>query len=609
MGAARELLQRIASVALISSQASTDPERPNFVPTLFACTKLRQSKRLSKGTKTTTTTIRGCAKTRSQAILPEDSVTKRNPTASKEHAKAVNTTTSKEHAKAVNTTTSKEHAKAANPTTLKEHAKAANPTTLKEHAKAANTNPLKEHAKAANPTTLKEHAKAANPTTSKEHAKAANPTTSKEHAKAVNPTTLKEHAKANTSTVAENPVTKNTPTVKEDAGTENKPSLIEDEEMQISPTQPASESPLNHQTFTVMEIGDEFVPEVQSSLSTSASKEEEAEDKKIYNEDQTAPKKIKLENKYILKIPPHYRDILKLDRKPVVLLKPLVPPQDVSQADLNDQTLTEASEKECEEGNMCQTGLTESSLVTKDHSSFPCNMCDRTFSTSHYLKRHKLLHVRDVRKCLRCGALFCRRHNHVLFQTRSEPLPVSEESSSSSEDESLNSDSNTENGQTSETTETADKTLSIQTNAPPSSPAFTNSPVLTVSPLTNTRKPLLESVKPAAVPRPPSPIFKVPNNQATVFQIKPLRLGPSPSLMQPNVQQPQLPSSLKVFSSEHLTSALLDVQRNYEYILGKSKTEVQVKEEPEDPSQICPVEEPVTRVKLEKIAYDLEMVI
>ncbi|XP_038143350.1 uncharacterized protein LOC119785034 isoform X3 [Cyprinodon tularosa] len=529
---------RICGAHFITGQASTDPERPNFVPTLFACTKLRQSKRLSKGTKTTTTTIRGCAKTRSQAILPEDSVTKRNPTASKEHAKAVNTTTSKEHAKAVNTTTSKEHAKAANPTTLKEHAKA-----------------------------------------------------------------------ANTSTVAENPVTKNTPTVKEDAGTENKPSLIEDEEMQISPTQPASESPLNHQTFTVMEIGDEFVPEVQSSLSTSASKEEEAEDKKIYNEDQTAPKKIKLENKYILKIPPHYRDILKLDRKPVVLLKPLVPPQDVSQADLNDQTLTEASEKECEEGNMCQTGLTESSLVTKDHSSFPCNMCDRTFSTSHYLKRHKLLHVRDVRKCLRCGALFCRRHNHVLFQTRSEPLPVSEESSSSSEDESLNSDSNTENGQTSETTETADKTLSIQTNAPPSSPAFTNSPVLTVSPLTNTRKPLLESVKPAAVPRPPSPIFKVPNNQATVFQIKPLRLGPSPSLMQPNVQQPQLPSSLKVFSSEHLTSALLDVQRNYEYILGKSKTEVQVKEEPEDPSQICPVEEPVTRVKLEKIAYDLEMVI
>ncbi|XP_015240838.1 PREDICTED: uncharacterized protein LOC107091420 isoform X2 [Cyprinodon variegatus] len=511
MGAARELLQRIASVALISSQASTDPERPNFVPTLFACTKLRQSKRLSKGTKTTT--IRGCAKTRSQAILPEDSVTKRNP------------------------------------------------TTLKEHAKAAN------------------------------------------------PTTSKEHARANTSTVAENPVTKNTPTVKEDAGTENKPSLIEDEEMQISPTQPASESPLNHQSFTVMEIGDELVPEVQSSLSTSASKEEEAEDKKIYNEDQTAPKKIKLENKYILKIPPHYRDILKLDRKPVVLLKPLVPPQDVSQADLNDQTLTEASEKECEEGNMCQTGLTESSLVTKDHSSFPCNMCDRTFSTSHYLKRHKLLHVRDVRKCLRCGALFCRRHNHVLFQTRSEPLPVSEESSSSSEDESLNSDSNTENGQTSETTETANKTLTIQTNAPPSSPAFTNSPVLTISPLTNTRKPLLESVKPAAVPRPPSPIFKVPNNQATVFQIKPLRLGPSPSLMQPNVQQPQLPSSLKVFSSEHLTSALLDVQRNYEYILGKSKTEVQVKEEPEDPSQICPVEEPVTRVKLEKIAYDLEMVI
>lgn len=47
---------------------------------------------------------------------------------------------------------------------------------------------------------------------------------------------------------------------------------------------------------------------------------------------------------------------------------------------------------------------------------FKCNMCDRSFPTIHNLKRHKLLHVRDARKCTQCGTLFCKRHNHVLFR-------------------------------------------------------------------------------------------------------------------------------------------------------------------------------------------------
>ncbi|MEQ2209303.1 hypothetical protein XENOCAPTIV_028164 [Xenoophorus captivus] len=290
---------------------------------------------------------------------------------------------------------------------------------------------------------------------------------------------------------------------------------------------------------------------------------------------------------------------------------PLVLPQGAYQVDLRNEAFTAVSPKERrEETDMSQSGLTEPYLNTRDQPSFPCNLCDRTFTTSHYLKRHKLLHVRDVRKCLRCGALFCRRHNHVLFQTRPEPLPESEESSSGSEDELLDNNVSKEKDETSKITKMVDHTLNTQTDTPPDSPALTSSPLLQTFPLTNIRKPLLVSVKPAAVPSPPSPIFRLPNNQGTLFQFKPLLSDSSPALIQPHLsQQPQLPSSLKIFSAQHLTSALLDVQRNYEYILSKPKKEVKIKEEPEELVQICPDEPPVKQVKLEKIAYDLEIVI
>lgn len=54
--------------------------------------------------------------------------------------------------------------------------------------------------------------------------------------------------------------------------------------------------------------------------------------------------------------------------------------------------------------------------VPVEESSFKCNMCDRSFPTIHNLKRHKLLHVRDARKCKQCGTMFCKRHNHVVAQ-------------------------------------------------------------------------------------------------------------------------------------------------------------------------------------------------
>ncbi|XP_072305138.1 uncharacterized protein [Eucyclogobius newberryi] len=54
--------------------------------------------------------------------------------------------------------------------------------------------------------------------------------------------------------------------------------------------------------------------------------------------------------------------------------------------------------------------------VHVEDPSFQCNMCNRSFPTNHSLKRHKLLHVRDNRKCTQCGTMFCKRHNHVVAQ-------------------------------------------------------------------------------------------------------------------------------------------------------------------------------------------------
>uniref|UniRef100_A0A8C2XD16 C2H2-type domain-containing protein n=1 Tax=Cyclopterus lumpus TaxID=8103 RepID=A0A8C2XD16_CYCLU len=53
--------------------------------------------------------------------------------------------------------------------------------------------------------------------------------------------------------------------------------------------------------------------------------------------------------------------------------------------------------------------------------SFPCNMCDQSFTTSGNLKRHKLLHVKDGRKCPECGVLFCQLGgNPSLLKTYAE---------------------------------------------------------------------------------------------------------------------------------------------------------------------------------------------
>ncbi|XP_021178796.2 uncharacterized protein LOC110369339 isoform X1 [Fundulus heteroclitus] len=565
---------RICGAHFVSGEASTDPDRPNFVPTLFRSTKSDQS----PSTQTIWTSVH------------------QNTCLQKEYVET-GTTARGQDAETEKSTTLREEGATEKSTTIREEGATEKSTSIREEVTTEKSTTIREEGATEKSTTLKEEGVTEKSTTIREEGATEKSTTQREEGATEKSTTLSEEATTKSTTVSE------------------------DAETNTSPTQPASESPSDHESSALMETEEEPLPERQTSLCSSVSKEEAAEDKKINDKDQgvtkseTEDEKDNPENKSSLNVPPSPRKplggTLKVDKiNPVVLLKPLIVPPGAYHVKLSSLTHTAASHKEQpEETDSSETGFAESCSVTRDQPVFPCNLCDRTFTTSHYLKRHKLLHVRDVRKCLRCGVLFCRRHNHVLFQTRAEPLPESEEESSGSEEELPDNRVNAEKEKTSEVTEIDGGALRTRTETPPACPAVTDVPLLKTAPLIDIRKPLMASVKPPTVPSPPPPILRLPNNQEALFQIKPL--VSSPTLTKANLPQPpQLPSSLKIFSAHHLTSALLDVQRNYEYILSKPKNKaVKFKEEPDEQVNICQVQPPVKRVKLEKIAYDLEVVI
>ncbi|XP_054901799.1 uncharacterized protein LOC129370123 [Poeciliopsis prolifica] len=563
---------RICGVHFVSGEASTDPDKPNFVPTLFGCSKLRQGP-----TKSAKWTSSACRRSQRQKANVETKAT----TARGDDKENEDTAAVRDDDETEDMTTVRDDEETEDMTTVRDDEETENMTTVSDDEETEDMTTVRNDDETEDMTTVRDDEETENMTTARDDEETENMTTARDDEETEDMTNLTEN---------------------EDITTPR-----DDEETEKSPTQPASESSMDHQPSALIETTDEFLPEMQT---LPVSKEEETQDEKIHDKDpevtecEAEPETMETENKSSPSPSPQKPPGKKTDKmNPFVLLKPLLLPQGAYHVDLSASTAVSSKEQR---EDTSQGGLTESS-ANRDQPSFPCNLCDRTFTTSHYLKRHKLLHVRDVRKCLRCGALFCRRHNHVLFQTRAEPLPESEESSSSSEDESLDA----EQEKASKVTEKADNPLSVQTERPPDTPALSNSPLLKTSNLTDVGKPLLVSVKPAAVPSPPSPITRFPSNPGTVFQIKPLLSDISPALKRPNLpQQPQLPPSLKIFSTQHLTSALLNVQRNYRYILSKPKNDmVKVKEEPEEPVQICPDEEPVKQVKLEKIAYDLEMVI
>lgn len=166
----------------------------------------------------------------------------------------------------------------------------------------------------------------------------------------------------------------------------------EDTKTEESPTQPVSESLIDHQYSSSMETPDEPSPETQTMLSMSEAKEQETEDKKIPDKEQvetttkTEPETVKLENKSSVHLTPSPQKllggILSLDKmNPVVLLKPLVLPKSAYQGYLIDQTNKEQQEEEEMEEEKEEDEDMSQTVATRDQPSFPCNMCDRTFST------------------------------------------------------------------------------------------------------------------------------------------------------------------------------------------------------------------------------------
>lgn len=357
--------------------------------------------------------------------------------------------------------------------------------------------------------------------------------------------------------------------------------------------------------------------------------DDETENKTVTSETTSSPNKASPS----LRLPAGLPDINKMI--PTLLLKSVFKPAGGYQCEQCDQSFTTPSQlvrhKQlheepqsfiCEHCGKLFTKHTDFTEHQCSHEySFACNMCDRSFNTSQNLKRHKLLHVKDGRKCQKCGVLFCQRHNHILYvpQTESEQDSYIVEESC----KDLDGDGMAENTQwvKPEPDQTADldggaqctmtithlPTTTIQT---PWSAPQTRAPLPKIHnalpPASHTRIlteiPVPVFKKPFSVPRPAPP---VPRRSRTNYPA---------NFVQPHLPHlPELTSSLKMFSPQFLTSAFLEVKRNYEYILSKPravKIEDVVKEEPCELPLIPPSQATVAQhIKGERAAYDLEIML
>ncbi|KAI3357491.1 hypothetical protein L3Q82_015909 [Scortum barcoo] len=310
-------------------------------------------------------------------------------------------------------------------------------------------------------------------------------------------------------------------------------------------------------------------------------------------------------------------DIHKLDKKiPIVRLKPVFVPAFGYLCEHCSQKFTKASQllkhiwlHEEETSFICEicgqhftsrADFTEHQLAHEP--CFPCNMCERSFTTSHNLKRHKLLHVKDGRKCQKCGVLFCRRHNHVLFMPQAE-FEQDADQKNDGGNVMIKNDLHKE-PELNQTSEDNDEAPS-STSAAPSSPSAPLSKIKKARRQPCHKEISLNNPVPVLLsPVPPPPTLKYPNHQHISTQRWTLPDYPA-NFVQPHLpQQPQLPPSLNIFSPQYLTSALLEVKRDYEYILSKPKaarSERQiVKEEQCELPLISPAEQRVKHIKKEK---------
>ncbi|CAB1421601.1 unnamed protein product [Pleuronectes platessa] len=223
-------------------------------------------------------------------------------------------------------------------------------------------------------------------------------------------------------------------------------------------------TPGDEQSPVLMETESELSQELEAPYTRSVAKEAEA-----LTQMAEAEKEASTVTSQKTSSPDETSPLVPAVRNPVVVLQPLILQAGGYQFQLCSRDLTtvsqpvedeqpdededEEEEEEEEEEKFCScsicgvqftnhTGFTQHRCIKPEETSFPCNMCDRSLTSYHCLKRHKLLHVKDGRKCGKCGVLFCRRHNHTPFR----PATDFKEASSGDEVQPAESNVKPENG-------------------------------------------------------------------------------------------------------------------------------------------------------------------
>ncbi|KAG7521461.1 zinc finger with KRAB and SCAN domains 5-like [Solea senegalensis] len=203
-----------------------------------------------------------------------------------------------------------------------------------------------------------------------------------------------------------------------------------------------ADSPVDDQSSVLMDTNTELSPDEQTPSASSITKDE--------SEVTTIKPQASTPNKTSPSVKVSACTLNINKTKPIVLLKRIVVPESGYWCALSNEDSTaesrlvrdiqlheEQTQLVCVNCGMLftnQVSLTQHCCAKNDEPSFPCNICHRSFTSSRYLKRHKLLHVKDARKCGKCGVLFCRRHNHVMSCPIAKAVPETEEDCSENEE-------------------------------------------------------------------------------------------------------------------------------------------------------------------------------